>query len=79
MVNETERGGTVIYPVAQDTDVLASDARRTALRLMTEKCLAGYRIVREGEVPNVGRTADKAWMGQVVMDKRWAVQFTCKE
>lgn len=79
LVNETDHGATVIYPVTQDADVLSSHARRTALALMSEKCPTGYHIVREGEVPNVGKTIDHAWMGQVVMDKRWAIQFTCKE
>jgi len=84
LVNETPTGGTVIYAYYQDKDVLTSPGRKDALHLLDEKCPAGYRISREGEIAQVDRAVDRAWMGQVSRDgqtnqeKRWAIRFVCK-
>ena len=84
LVNETATGGTVLYSYVEEQDVLTSPGRQDALRLLGEKCPAGYRISREGEVPRVDQAVDRAWMGQVSRDgqvsreKRWAIQFSCK-
>ena len=84
IVNETATGGTVLYSYVEEQDVLTSPGRKDALRLLEEKCPAGYRISREGEVPRVDQAVDRAWMGQLSWDgqvsreKRWAIQFACK-
>ena len=84
VVNETATGGTVLYSYVEEQDVLTSPGRQDALRLLEEKCPAGYRISREGEVPKVDQVVDRAWMGQLSRDgqvsreKRWAIQFACK-
>jgi hypothetical protein len=84
LVNETATGGTVLYSYAEEQDVLTSLGRQDALRLLGEKCPAGYRISREGEVPRIDQAVDRAWMGQissngqVSREKRWAIQFACK-
>ena len=84
IVNETATGGTVLYPYFEEQDVLTSSERRDALRLLEEKCPAGYRISREGEVPRIDQAVDRAWMGQVSRDgqvsreKLWAILFACK-
>ena len=84
IVNETATGGTVLYSYVEEQDVLTSEERRDALRLLGEKCPAGYRISREGEVSRIDQAVDRAWMGQVSRDgqvsreKRWAIQFACK-
>ncbi len=84
LVNETATGGTVLYSYIEEQDVLTSPGRQDALRLLGDKCPAGYRISREGEVPRVDRAVDRAWMGQissngqVSREKRWAIQFSCK-
>jgi len=84
IVNETPSGGTVVYPYIEEQDVLISQERRDAIRLLSEKCPVGYRISREGEVPRVDQAVDRAWMGQVSRDgqvsreRRWAIIFTCK-
>jgi hypothetical protein len=84
IVNETTTGGTALYSYVEEQDVLTSPGRKDALRLLGEKCPAGYRISREGEVPRVDQAVDRAWMGQVSRDgqvsreKRWGIQFTCK-
>ena len=82
--NETATGGTALYSYVEEQDVLTSPGRQDALRLLEEKCPAGYRISREGEVPKVDQAVDRAWMGQissngqVSREKRWAIQFACK-
>ena len=84
IVNETATGGTVLYSYVEEQDVLTSPGRQDALRLLGEKCPAGYRISREGEVPRIDQAVDRAWMGQissngqVSREKRWAIQFACK-
>jgi hypothetical protein len=84
IVNETAMGATALYSYVEEQDVLTSPGRQDALRLLGEKCPAGYRISREGEVPRVDQAVDRAWMGQVSRDgqvsreKRWAIQFTCR-
>ena len=84
MVNETTTGGTVLYTYVEEQDVLTSAGRKEALRLLDEKCPAGYRISREGQIAQVDQAVDRAWMGQVSRDgqpsreKRWAIQFACK-
>ncbi len=84
IVNESAMGGTVLYSYVQEQDVLTSSGRKDALRLLEEKCPAGYRISREGQIAQIDQAIDRAWMGQVSRDgqvsreKRWAIQFTCK-
>ena len=74
----------MLYSYIEDQDVLTSQERRDALRLLGDKCPAGYRISREGEVSRIDQAVDRAWMGQVSRDgqvsreKRWAIQFACK-
>jgi hypothetical protein len=83
IVNETETGGTVLYSYIEEQDVLHSPGRIDALRLLDEKCKAGYNISREGQIAQINKAVDKAWMGQISRDgqvnreKRWAIQFTC--
>jgi hypothetical protein len=84
VVNETATGGTVLYSYIEEQDVLTSQERRDALRLLDEKCPTGYRISREGEVPRIDQAVDRAWMGQVSRDgqvsreRRWAIRYVCK-
>ena len=84
IVNETPTGGTVLYSYYEEHDVLTSPGRKDALRLLKEKCPAGYSISREGQITQISQTVDRAWMGQVSRDgqtsreKRWAIQFACK-
>lgn len=84
LVNETAMGGAVLYSYVEEQDVLTSPGRQDALRLLEDKCSTGYRIAREGEVPQVDQAVDRAWRGQISRDgqvsreKRWAIQFECK-
>ena len=76
-VRETAQGGLVSYPFQTDAEVLASSGRRDAIQRMTEKCPKGSRIVREGEIPKVSKAADRAWRGQMGMDRLWGIEFVC--
>jgi hypothetical protein len=78
LVRDTENGGLVSYPFQADVEVLASSGRREAFQLIAEKCPTGSRIVREGEIPKVSKAADRAWRGQMGMDRLWGVQFVCE-
>jgi hypothetical protein len=84
IVNETPTGGTVLYSYFEEQDVLTSAGRKDALRLLGEKCPGGYSISREGQLAQIDKAVDRAWMGQVSRDgqpnreKRWAIQFACK-
>ncbi|MCE7967002.1 MAG: hypothetical protein L6Q34_12010 [Nitrospira sp.] len=78
MVRESERGGLVSYHYETDAEVLASSGRRDAFRLIAAKCPGGSHILREGEIPKVSKAADRAWRGQMGMDRLWGVQFECR-
>jgi hypothetical protein len=78
LVRETPTGGLVTFPVQSEGDVLSSEGRRDALRLMQDKCPTGVHIVKEGEIPKVSRAADRAWGPQLGTDRIWGIQFTCK-
>jgi hypothetical protein len=78
LVRDMEKGGLVSYPFQTDVEVLASSGRRDAFQLITEKCPKGSRIIQEGEIPKVSRAADRAWRGQMGVDRLWGVQFVCE-
>jgi len=78
LVRDVEQGGLVSYPFQTDVEVLASSGRRDAFQLIAEKCPKGSRITREGEIPKVSKAADRAWRGQMGMDRLWGVQFVCE-
>jgi hypothetical protein len=78
LVRDAENGGLVSYPFQTDAEVLASSGRRDALHLLAEKCPKGSRIVREGEIPKVSKAADRAWRGQMGLDRLWGIQFVCE-
>ena len=78
LIRDTPTGGLVSYPVQTDADVLSSEGRRDALRLIREKCPQGSRIVKEGELPKVSQATDRVWRGQMGTDRVWGIQFACE-
>lgn len=77
LVRETPEGGLVSYAYQTEGQVLASSGRREAFRLIDKRCPNGSRIIREGEISKVSKAADRAWRGQMGMDRVWGVQFAC--
>lgn len=78
LVRESPSGGTVVIPFATEGDRLSSPARSEALTLMEGKCGKAFKILREGEIPRVSATADRAWRGQMSGDRLWGLEFTCQ-
>ena len=76
--HETSTGGLVTFSVASEGDILSSAGRRDALRVMQEKCPAGARVVKDGELPKISQKADRAWGLQLGAERLWGIQFTCK-
>lgn len=78
LIRDMQTGGLVSYPVQTEADVLSSDGRRDAFRIIREKCPQGSRIVKEGEISKVSQTADRLWRGQMGIDRVWGIQFACE-
>lgn len=77
LVRDTPTGGLVTYPFQNEVDILTSNQRRDAMELINRKCPAGSHVQKEGEIPKVSPTADRAWRGQMGGDRLWGIQFTC--
>ena len=78
LIRNDPAGYVVAYSIETEADVLSSTNRRKALDIIKDKCPQGERIVKEGEVPKVSQSADRAWRGQMGTDRLWGIQFTCK-
>lgn len=78
LMRDEENGGLVSYPFQTEIEVLASSGRREAFQLIAKKCSKGSHIVREGEIPKISKAADRAWRGQMGLDRLWGVQFVCE-
>jgi hypothetical protein len=79
LLQESDRGGTVVYPFKGDQGSILSSFRKDALALMTEKCGGPYTIVREGETKGRTRLASPIEGAQeIVQERRWGIQFQCK-
>jgi hypothetical protein len=78
LVRDTTTGGLVSYPFQTEADILSSDGRRDAFRLIRDKCPQGSRLLKEGELPKVSQSADRLWRGQMGTDRIWGIQFACE-
>jgi hypothetical protein len=79
LLQESDRGGTVVYPFKGDQGSMLSSFRKDALALMTERCGGPYTIVREGETKGRARLASPIEGAQeIVQERRWGIQFQCK-
>jgi hypothetical protein len=78
-LQETDRGGIVIYPYKGEQGSLVSSFRRDAIKLMEEKCRGSYSIIREGETKGRARVSGVVEGSQdIVQERRWGIQFQCK-
>lgn len=78
-LQETEKGGVVVYPYKGEQGSLLSSFRQDALQLMVKKCGGPYSIIREGETKGRTRVAGSVEGAQeIVRERRWGIQFECK-
>ena len=78
LIRDTPSGGTIVYPIGQEIDILSSPERGAAIGLMRQKCPAGFQITREGEVAKLNESIDRNWRGQLGDNRLWALQFSCR-
>ncbi len=80
LVSETDSGGIVVYPYKSELGPATSPFRPEAIRLIEQRCRKGYHILREGETKGRNRVIESAGgIPEVVAERRWGIQFTCKE
>ena len=78
-VQESDRGGVVVYPFKGEQGAMLSPFRTDALALMKDKCGGPYSILREGEAKGRARVAGAVEGGQeIVRERRWGIEFRCK-
>ena len=78
-IQESDRGGVVVYPFKGEQGAMLSSFRTDALALMKDKCGGPYSILREGEAKGRSRVAGAVEGGQeVVRERRWGIEFRCK-
>jgi hypothetical protein len=79
LLQETDRGGVVIYPFKGEQGSMLSSFRKDALALMRDKCGGAYTIVREGETKGRSHVAGHVEGSQdMVHERRWGIEFRCK-
>ena len=77
LVQDTGTGGVVTYPYKENGHLL-SPFRKEAFEMITLRCPAGYRIVKEGETRGRQRISDNQGAEEAVRERRWGIQFACK-
>ena len=78
LVQVTENGGVVTYPLKKDRESIYSPFRSEALKLIEEQCHGSYRIVREGETQGVTRNSGLDADDLLTTRRFWGLQFRCK-
>lgn len=78
MTHETEQGGVVTYLFKEDRGgPMGSPHRKAALKMIEEKCPAGYTVLRDGEVQGGSMSSMEGHEGEIT-NRRWGIQFRCK-
>lgn len=79
MTHETEQGGVVTFLFKEDRGgPMGSPHRKAALKLIDEKCPAGYSVLREGEMKGYGSMSSVEGQEGEMTNRRWGIQFRCK-
>lgn len=79
LVQENDSGGVVTYPFKGETGYLFSRFRAEALEMIEKRCKGAYQIVREGEAKGRSRVVDNPGGSEVIGERRWGLQFRCKQ
>ena len=79
LTHETMDGGVVTYLFKEDRGgPMGSPHRKEALKLMDQKCPAGYLVVRDGEMKGYGSMSSVEGQEGEITGRRWGIQFRCK-
>lgn len=79
MTHETEQGGVVTYLFKEDRGgPMGSPHRKGAVKLIDEKCPAGYAVLREGELKGYSSMSSVEGQEGEMANRRWGIQFRCK-
>jgi hypothetical protein len=79
LTHETEDGGVVTYLYKEDRGgPMGSPHRKDALKLIDQKCPAGYIVVRDGELKGYGSMSSVEGQEGEITGRRWGIQFRCK-
>ena len=79
LTHETENGGLVTYLFKEDRGgPMGSPHRKEALKLIDQKCPAGYLVVRDGELRGYGSMSSMEGQEGEITGRRWGIQFRCK-
>lgn len=78
LLQVTENGGVVTYPLKKDRESIYSPFRSEALKLIEEQCHGSYRIVREGETQGVTRNSGLDADDLLTTRRFWGLRFRCK-
>jgi len=78
LVQVTDNGGVVTYPLKKDRESIYSPFRSEALKLIEEQCHGSYRIVKEGETQGVTRNSGLDADDLLTSRRFWGLQFRCR-
>ncbi len=79
LLQESDRGGVVVYPFKGEQGAMLASFRKDALAIMKDKCGGAYSIIREGETKGRVRVAGPIEGAQeIVHERRWGIHFQCK-
>ena len=79
MTHETEQGGVVTFLFKEDRgSPMGSPHRKEALKLIDQKCPAGYVVVRNGEMKGYSSISSVEGQEGDATNRRWGIQFRCK-
>ena len=79
LTHETGQGGVVTYLYKDERGgPMGSPYRREALKVMAEKCPAGYHVVKDGQGQSDRRGGGGGGGGGEEGARRWGIQFECK-
>ncbi len=79
LIQESDSGGVVTYPFKGETGYLFSRFRAEALEMIEKRCKGAYQIVREGEAKGRSRVVDNPGGSEVIGERRWGLEFRCKQ
>ncbi len=79
LTHETEQGGVVTYLFKEERGgPMGSPHRKEALKVIDQKCPAGYMVMRDGEVKGTPMISGLEGMREDDTGRRWGIQFRCK-